>query len=392
MALHLKRFWAGALTLLLSGVLGAAQANDLVHLMRTPDGGIQPQAVMDQHGTLHLVYLKGDPAGCDVFYVKRPKNQRVFSQPIRVNSEPGSAIAIGTVRGAQLALGKNERVHVAWNGAQPARDPGAKGAPMLYARLDDSGKSFEPQRNLMTSTMNLDGGGSVAADGKGNVYVVWHAHPRTGIEDELHRVVYVARSRDEGRSFAPEHKVNDGETGVCACCGLKAFADSKGRLFVLYRAVNEHSSRDSQLLVSTDHGATFHSRLLGAWQSSICPMSTPALGKGPDKTIIAAWETQGQVYRGFVVPERLDERLSAAAADGGTGGRKHPVFALSEGKASRLLMAWTEGTGWNKGGSLAWECIDLKDGQKASGELPGVPVWGMAAAAPEADGTFTLIY
>src|SRR5262249_15111530 len=157
-----------------------AQANELVHVIRTPDGGIQPQAAMDHQGTLHLVYLKGEPGGCDVFYVRRPKGQQDFSTPIRGNSEPGSAIAIRTVRGAQLALGKGCRVHVVWNGSQPARDAGAKGVPMLYARLDDTAKTFEPQRNLMTSTMNLDGGGSVAADEKGNVYVVWHAHPRSG--------------------------------------------------------------------------------------------------------------------------------------------------------------------------------------------------------------------
>jgi hypothetical protein len=121
-------------------------------------------------------------------------------------------------------------------------------------------------------------------------------------------------------------------------------------------------------------------------------MSTPALDEGPDKTIAALWETQGQIYRGFIAPDKWDESLSAFAADGETGGRKHPVFALSEGKASRLLMAWTDGTGWNKGGSLAWECIDLKSGEKTSGQLSGVPVWGLAAAVPEPDGTFTLIY
>ena len=35
---------------------------------------------------------------------------------------------------------------------------------MLFARLDDDGTAFETQRNLMTYTQGLDGGGSVAAD------------------------------------------------------------------------------------------------------------------------------------------------------------------------------------------------------------------------------------
>ena len=36
-------------------------------MIRTPDGGIQPQAVMDEQGVIHLVYFKGDPARGDLF-------------------------------------------------------------------------------------------------------------------------------------------------------------------------------------------------------------------------------------------------------------------------------------------------------------------------------------
>ena len=39
--------------------------------------------------------------------------------------------------------------------------------------VDEDGQ-FEPQRNLMQETFALDGGGSVAADAEGNVYVAWH--------------------------------------------------------------------------------------------------------------------------------------------------------------------------------------------------------------------------
>src|SRR5215510_11408771 len=82
--------------LFLSITSGAAGTKELVHLIRTPDGGIQPQALVDGRGTVHLVYLKGDPAGCDVFYVRRPAGRLDFSPAIKVNSEPGSAVAIGT--------------------------------------------------------------------------------------------------------------------------------------------------------------------------------------------------------------------------------------------------------------------------------------------------------
>ena len=45
-----------------SSVLGAE-----VRLQRVPAGALQPQAIMDAQGTLHLVYLKGEPKACDVF-------------------------------------------------------------------------------------------------------------------------------------------------------------------------------------------------------------------------------------------------------------------------------------------------------------------------------------
>src|SRR6266852_3454429 len=87
-----------------------------VRLLRTPDDGIQPQAAVDSKGVVHLIYFKGDPKGGDIFYARRAPGQDHFSKPIPVNTQPHTAIALGTIRGAQLAVGKNGRVHVAWDG------------------------------------------------------------------------------------------------------------------------------------------------------------------------------------------------------------------------------------------------------------------------------------
>src|SRR5262245_33425346 len=86
-------------------------------ILRTPNGGVQPQAVIDSKGVMHLIYLKGKDAESDVFYVRKEPGKDRFSEPIRVNSVPGSAVAAGTIRGAHIALGKNGRVHVSWNGS-----------------------------------------------------------------------------------------------------------------------------------------------------------------------------------------------------------------------------------------------------------------------------------
>ncbi len=265
---------------------------------------------------------------------------------------------------------------------------------MLYTRLDATGEHFEPQRNLMTSTKNLDGGGSVAADADGNVYVVWHAHTRGGLEDEAYRRVFVARSTDRGKTFAPEWPVNPEETGACGCCGLKAFADKQGRLAVLYRSADAAGNRDATLLVSKDHGRSFQARILGQWRVSTCPMSTQALGLGLGNDLLAMWETQGQIYRRRAASDWLEAGVASFTSSGDTHNRKHPVYAANEGKGlpPRLLMAWVEGTGWGRGGSLAWECVDLDANTKSCGRAAGVQAWSFVAAVPDPDGGFTVIW
>ncbi|MGH6961559.1 MAG: sialidase family protein [Dongiaceae bacterium] len=358
-------------------------------LILTPEGGLQPQALVDGQGTLHLVFLKGDPKACDVNYTRRAAGRTNFSAPLRVNSEPGSAIAVGTIRGAQFALGRNGRVHVAWNGAGSKKSE--RGAPMLYARLNDAGDAFEPQRDLMTATMHLDGGGSVAADGAGHVYVVWHAAPVEGPKGEQNRGVFMAKSADDGRTFTEERKINPTATGACGCCGLKALADPRGRLSVLYRAASGGMDRDVTLLLSKDQGKTFMSTVLDQWRVPTCPMSSMTLySSGPD-SLMALWDTKGQVLRSNIAADTA--KASAPQAPSGRGaGRKHPVLAEG-GKGGRLqLTAWTEGTGWQKGGAVAWELADLDAGTRASGRADGVPVWGKVAAVADADGTFTIFY
>src|SRR5688500_17333509 len=64
-----------------------------VTLLRVPEKGIQPQAVVDAKGVVHLVYFRGEPGGGDVFYVRSEDGGDHFSRPLRVNSQPGSVIA-----------------------------------------------------------------------------------------------------------------------------------------------------------------------------------------------------------------------------------------------------------------------------------------------------------
>src|SRR6185437_15068595 len=103
-----------------------------------------------------------------------------------------------------------------------------KEPPTLYARLNDAGTAFEPGRNLITSAWGLNGGGAIAADAQGNVYVFWHA-PMPGVSaNEANRRVWMAKSSDDGKTFEKETVIYQPETGVCGCCGMHAFAGTDG--------------------------------------------------------------------------------------------------------------------------------------------------------------------
>src|SRR5215469_4532056 len=84
---------------------GAEKDTDRVRLYRVPNGGIQPQLALDDRGTLHLVYYTGDAHHGDLWYTRSKDGGASFSTALRVNNG-GTAIAAGTIRGAQLALGK----------------------------------------------------------------------------------------------------------------------------------------------------------------------------------------------------------------------------------------------------------------------------------------------
>lgn len=360
-----------------------ADATPAVQLWDVPDGGIQPQAVTGRDGQIHLLYFKGAPAGGDLYYVHRGVGDAGFSTPIRVNSEAGSVMATGSVRGGQIALGAHGRIHAAWSGSKDLETASGKQHPIWTARLASDGTRFDAQVNVATSSKGIDGA-TVAADQSGNVYVAWHAQGRE--DGEAHRTVYVARSKDAGARFAAEQPVAQASTGACGCCGLRALVDASGRPHILYRAATDGVYRNAAWL--TLGRASTAPVVLQPWKLEACPMSTFALAQaGP--ALAAAWETEQQIYY-----SRLDPAagtFSSPVAMTGAAGRKHPSVATNA--AGATLVAWTEGTGWARGGTFAWAVLDREGRQVAAQSNAGaVPVWGLVAAAARPDGSFVILH
>src|SRR5262249_51919918 len=121
-------------------------------------------------------------------------------------------------------------------------------------------------------------------------------------------------------------------------------------------------------------------------------MSTMALGEGPNG-VFAAWETDGQIYFTNRKPgtAAFYWEVAPSVAPGEGRGRKHPALAINA--RGEMPLAWTEGTGWEKGGALAWQLFNkLGAPTRARGRVErGIPVWGLPTVVAT-DAGFTIIH
>lgn len=358
-----------------------------VRFERVPDSGIQPQVVIDPRGAVHLLYFKGDAMGGDVYYARKESGQKSFSSPIQANSTAGSVIVAGTMRGPQMAIGGDGRAHIVWmggNGAPKVEIGGEKVAPLLYARMTDSRDRFEPERNILTHIAGLDGGQTVAADNRGNVYVVWHG-AAPGTESEEERGLFVAHSANDGKTFAREIRAKVPRKGACACCGIRAKVDSDGALHVLFRAAEAGVNRSELWLKSSDQGRSFAILQEDPWKTATCPASSASLSFAAHRSA-AAWETDNRVVGAF-----RGEGGSIQLRPAGKGKQKHPTIAVNaKGEA---LMTWVEDAGWGTAGTLVCQIFDA-NGKPASEPIrkSELPAWSFGAPYVDANGSFVVLY
>jgi hypothetical protein len=368
--------------LLLAGVAWAlssrtaAQASRAtVELLRIPEDGRMPRAVVDTEQTVHLVYVQGGTHRANLFHVTHAPGAPGWSEPQQVNRRALSVSGLGPVDGAQLALGPDNRLHVAWLQSEPAR--------FFYTRSHAGRRGFEPPRDLSTGVEGSpEAAPAVAADRRGNVFVFWHA----GASEDADRRVHLTVSRDGGATFEPPRRVSPAVEGACACCGLAAVSASDGAVHVSYRGAGDNVRRGQRLLISTDAGRTFSDRLVAPWELGACPVTTTSLFAGPGG-LTAAWETAGQVY--FAAGDRLDAVRSPPGE--ARFRRKNPVVAVDA--RGDTLLAWGDGPGFSFGGSLHWQVFDAAGrpvGEPGGGA--GTIIGGSTSTAVVRDGRFLVIY
>lgn len=161
-------------------LLLSASMHAQVQVESIPESGIQPQVIVTSAGVVHLVFLKGDPKACDIRHTTLCVEGGEWTTPVTVNSKPRSAIAAGTIRGAQIALGKDGQIVTGLMDATTAQKIGPKNAKHPVLTQNTKGQT------LITSVIGsgwskagilhwelLDSQGKSVDSGDGEKLPVW---------------------------------------------------------------------------------------------------------------------------------------------------------------------------------------------------------------------------
>ena len=116
-------------------------------------------------------------------------------------------------------------------------------------------------------------------------------------------------------------------------------------------------------------------------------MSSAAFAPGPSG-VHAAWETNGQVFFARIDPAPT----KPIAPPGEARNRKHPALAVNA--RGEAVLAWSEGTAWQRGGDLAWRVFDTsgRPTEESGRVAGGIPTWSLPAAIARPDGEFVIIH
>jgi hypothetical protein len=361
-------------------MVGFSTAAEVI-TVRLPVGSMQPRLVACKDGHSEIVFLQGNPDASDVKLVGLSATG-ALAQPVTISTEDTQAVAKGTVRGPSIALGASESRLVLWHGRNGSAQ-GGKGSALYFARVGTDGKASKAV-DLMGTTTALDGGAAIAADGRGSVWVVWHALP-AGKNGESERRIFIRHSRDNGNTFSEPWPIQGEDQGVCACCGLAADLDDAGALHVLYRTAENGKQRGVRLL-TLPAGATAGSKPVvpttDRWNLAGCPMTTAAWMRS--KTGIAAsWVTEFKL-------QFSGQGLETVRLEGSQAGQNHP--RLARNATGHVLVMWAEGSMWGKGGELVTQTFNAAGKPTGPALRQSLPTWSYGACTSLADGRFVVVF
>ncbi len=352
----LPRILHAAALIGLSALPGLADASAGLQPVSDPARrSISPEIAVGPDGAVNLIWLdKGrlaDEAApkprkpgehshrstTDLYFSRSTDGGRTWSSPVRVNRQAGAVWGFAVSK-PRVAVGQSGTIHIFFPGNEKSPATGFDVVTARYTRSTDGGKTFEPARTLhgasdvdqremlgegLAATYSF---GTMNLGPDGAVYAAWQdVTEMAGMNDGAN--VYIAVSRDDGKTFGAERRVIGGGA-VCPCCQL-TLAFGAEEAFLGYRRLYA-DGRDSTVARSRDGSASFESEArlpFAKWKIDACPLK-------PTELAVAGQRVYAASYTGGEDPAGL---YFSYSSDGGAsfGGARqvHPEAPYSDAPA-----------------------------------------------------------
>lgn len=263
--------------------------------VRISSFGKQPTLTVDKNNNLHVVFGQGK----EIFYTISKDNGSTFSTPEKVGEQ--DKLALGATRGPQIISTDNYIVIAAAD---------HRGAIMAYRLRHGESQWSRPVNILKRDSTAKEGFVVLAAGKQDHVYAAW-LDLRLGKQNNI----FSSYSTDGGKAWSENKLVYAAPGGgVCPCCRPSITADKKGNVYVMFR--NElDGARDLYLARSKDSGKTFAPAQklgTGTWMLKQCPMDGGAVSIGPKGNVGTTWRRENAVY--YAEPGKTEIKIGEGRA------------------------------------------------------------------------------
>jgi hypothetical protein len=257
--------------------------------------GKQPAVAVDRNNTIKIVFGRAE----EIFYAASTDAGKSFSSPVRVARQP--KLALGMTRGPQIITTKDYTVIAA---------AGFTGKIMAY-RLKNGEAQWSQPVNILDADTTAKEGFITLASGKDNVvYAAW-----LDMRLKHKNNIFSAVSPDGGKTWSKPTLVYTAPEGqVCPCCRPAITADQQGNVYVMFR--NElQGARDMFVAHSRDGGKSFRPAQklgMGTWNLKACPMDGGGIALDSKGKVGTTWRRENTIY--FASPGSMEQNIGSGRA------------------------------------------------------------------------------
>ena len=330
-------------------------------VVATGDGGQspkQPQAAVATDGTVHLIYGSGDA----VFHCRSTDAGITFTKPQEAFRTPN--LSLGMRRGPRISVAGDAVVVTAVSGQQGKGRDG----DVLAWRSADGGATWQgPVRVNDAADSAREGLHGMASGPDGSVWATWLDLREKRTE------VYASKSTDGGETWQANVRVYRSPDGsVCECCHPSIMV-SDDAVHVMFRN-SLAGNRDMYVATSKDGGKTFVPAKKvgqGSWKINACPMDGGMLTTGAKGSLVTVWRRNGEVFSALSTGGR-EQLLGRGEQPWITSSASGPVVVWTAGREGDLLV---QSPASKQPQKLAGAARDPMVSSAANGEGPVIACW-----------------